>query len=130
MVLLAFGSVEAQRAARSGTGLELSTFRSATEGVLSQVSKRWPDADLVVASVPFANAGVLVPADVEALNEVLSDAAATTGAQFLDLSVLFGDQASATYDGVHVSRSAYAIWERELRNHVARGETDSNRTHP
>lgn len=115
-ILLAFGSVEAARAAQGAKGVDTASFSDAMSGILSGLALRWPEAEIIVASVPDFGAGALRPRDTAMLNEVLADLARQGGEVFVDLDALFGQSPPATYDGVHVTPAAYRRWEAHLRD--------------
>lgn len=116
-ILVAFGSVEAFHASNGGRTLDIDAFRSAMTDILDDVSRRWPTADVIVTSTPaFSTIGTLRRADVATLNTELTAVASRIGAGYLDLSRVLQEHPTPSYDGVHVSPGAYALWEAEIRD--------------
>lgn len=114
-VLLAFGSVEAFIAARDGRPVDLEGFETALTQITEALATRWPEAEMILASVPFGAGGVLRLEDAGALNDRITARAVEMGAGVIDLDdILSGLPQGGSYDGVHLTRAGYAAWDAAL----------------
>lgn len=116
VILLAFGSVEAFHASNGAYTLDIKAFGTAMAGILKDLSRRWPKADVIVTSIPaFASIGRLQHTDVQALNSQIAALASQKGIRYLDLSEVLQKHPAPSYDGVHLSPGAYSFWEAEIK---------------
>lgn len=114
-ILLAFGSVEAVRG-----DTDLAGFETAVAAITAELGARWPEARLLMASVPIfpemPGAGAITPQSVRALNAILARQAAAAEARFIDLDRTFAtlSDSATSYDGVHLTAAAYGAWETAI----------------
>jgi lysophospholipase L1-like esterase len=121
VVIVAFGAVEALRAADRGASIDLIAFARDMDALLLDLRARWPAAELVVLAVPPMRPALLPwdrqeAARIGGVNAVIARAA---GAAVLDpADALPTDQdgllATMTYDGVHLTQDAYALVQTQI----------------
>lgn len=97
------------------------TFVDQVKRVVIRLSNRYPEAEIIVNSLPNIDVDFLVDDAVRRLNEHLNDMTRQTGCCYLDnFDILAKKNASILQkDGVHLTQQAYDKWARSFLEFVA-----------
>jgi lysophospholipase L1-like esterase len=122
VVILGFGAVEALRAPGAGRAVDADAIARDMADLLGGLRARWPEAELIVSAIPPMRPDLLPQslrgaARIDAINAALARAGAAAGAAVIDpaLPVDAGGLSRAmTHDGVHLTETAYALWQAQI----------------
>ena len=125
-VVIAFGSVELVRAGAKGAPVNENDFAQAVSQNIAALKNRWPQARLILSSAPSFDANTKIdPIEAQIVNAALARIADDDAkVSFFEMSKLYpSDDAQlpgkATYDGVHLTRDAYKLWQAALVRRLA-----------
>ena len=136
VIVVAFGTVEVVQADRRfkeddllSSEVNTSAFRKSIHRLLDKLKESWPDAKLIINSVPPTRkrdwqAPTTASQNIMKLNQVILDIVSHkqyADIHLIDLSSVLDLEGSVlsedmTYDGIHLTKKAYQKWFGELRS--------------